>query len=253
MSHAHYARIADRYDAIVQTRTDIPFFLAEARKSPGEMLELMAGTGRVSIPLVEAGAHLTCVDFAPEMLARLRDKLARRGLVADVRQMDVRDLDLGKRYELIIIPFHAFPELTSTQDQSRALERIHAHLEDSGRFVCTLHNPRIRVKTADGRYRLAGKYPFGQGLLFVWLLEMYERDSNIVEVLEFFEEYDAQGVMCSRSWSEVSFHLLEKSAFESLIAAAGFTVDALYGDYSYAPFDEETSPFMIWVLRKDAS
>ena len=250
MTQAHYARIADRYDAFVQTESDISFFLHEASTTSGDILELMAGTGRVTIPLVKAGARVTCVDYSPEMLAHLRAKLAREGLSADVRQMDIRSLDLGKRFAQIIIPFQAFPELTSPDDQRHALERIHAHLEDDGRFICTLHNPTVRVKTADGQLRLAGKFPIEQGHLFIWLLQRRKPETALVEVMEFFEEYDEQGALRAKYWSEVDFHLLEKAAFERLIASVGFEVVALYGDYSYAPFDEETSPFMIWILRR---
>lgn len=250
MSQVHYARIADQYDIFVQTTLDIPFFLAEAQKTPGDLLELMAGTGRVTIPLAEAGAKITCVDYAPEMLARLREKITQRGLQVEIRQMDIRHLDLGKRFDLIIIPFHAFPELTTPQDQRQALQRIQAHLTDQGRFICTLHNPPVRLKTTDGMSRLAGPFPVEDRHLFVWLVERSHPETKTVEVLEFFEVYDAQGVLHAKSWSAVTFHVPEKQAFEEQIAQAGFRIEALYGDYSSAPFDEDTSPFMIWILRK---
>ena len=82
MNEAHYARIADVYDAFVSSQYDVPFFIEEAKKAGGEVLELMAGTGRLTIPLLEAGIPLTCLDFSAEMLAVLRDKLAARGLAA---------------------------------------------------------------------------------------------------------------------------------------------------------------------------
>jgi hypothetical protein len=54
MSQKHYERIADLYDAFVTTDVDIPFFLEEARKAGGPILELMAGTGRLTIPLAQS-------------------------------------------------------------------------------------------------------------------------------------------------------------------------------------------------------
>jgi|GEM_PF-3676911 len=47
-----YTKIAELYDAYVKETFDIPFFLKEAKQSSGEVLELMSGTGRVSIPLL---------------------------------------------------------------------------------------------------------------------------------------------------------------------------------------------------------
>ena len=48
-----YTRIADIYDEFVRESFDIPFFLEECLKANGDVLELMSGTGRVSIPLLE--------------------------------------------------------------------------------------------------------------------------------------------------------------------------------------------------------
>ncbi|MEM9266020.1 MAG: class I SAM-dependent methyltransferase [Cyanobacteria bacterium P01_F01_bin.13] len=70
-----YANVADIYDSYVQTTLDIPFLLDQVKGTSSEVLELMSGTGRISLPLIEAGATLTCVDKSPEMLAILEKKL----------------------------------------------------------------------------------------------------------------------------------------------------------------------------------
>lgn len=157
-----FSRIADLYDTYVQVDFDISFFLKETRKSPGEVLELMAGTGRVSIPLIEAGVRLTCVDKSAERLAVLRKKLEQRGLAADLVQMDVCELELSKCFDSIIIPFHSFSEIVSVEDQRRALARIHEHLASGGRFVCTLRNP-ANTPPPDGMLRLFSKHALAEG------------------------------------------------------------------------------------------
>ncbi len=247
-----YSRVAELYDAYVQVTFDIPFFLQEARKTAGDVLELMAGTGRVSAPLVEAGVRLTCVDASGEMLARLRAKLAQRGLAADVHQMDVRELDLGKRFDLIYIPFHSFAELLTPTDQRQALEKIQAHLADSGRFICTLHNPIVRTREITGQLGLIGKFPLpdGSGTLLLWGIGRYDSATHLAEGMQIYEEYALDGVMRSRRIVDTRFVLMSKSEFEGLAAAAGYRVVALYGDYSYSEFDEQTSRFMIFVLAK---
>jgi hypothetical protein len=185
------------------------------------------------------------------MLAVLRDKLAARGLAAEVHQMDIRTMRLGRRFKQIIIPFQAFPELTSESDQRLALERIHEHLADDGVFICTLHNPPVRLQSVDDRLRLVGRHPVANGgQLLVWLLQRRMPNPALVEVLEFFEEYDDQGILRSKRYSAIAFHLLEKDLFERLITETGFEVVNLYGDYSYSAFDAQTSPFMIWLLRR---
>jgi ubiquinone/menaquinone biosynthesis C-methylase UbiE len=71
-----YDCVADVYDLYVTSDLDIAFYVAEAAKAQGKVLELMCGTGRVSVPLLEAGVDLTCVDASEGMLATPRGKTA---------------------------------------------------------------------------------------------------------------------------------------------------------------------------------
>ncbi len=247
-----YARVANLYDTYVRTTFDIPFFLKEAKKTQGQVLELMAGTGRVTLPLIQAGVRLTCVDNSREMLSVLRAKLRQLGLNACTHQMDVRELDLPESFELIVIPFHSFSEILSLADQQKTMLAIHRHLTNTGRLICTLHNPAVRLKRVDGQLRLWGKSPLekGNGLLLLWGQEEYGADRRTVNLLEFLEEYDAHGVMQSRTLLEMAYCPICKTEFQQLAESSGFRVLALYGNYDYAEFQDETSPFMIWVLEK---
>ena len=244
-----YDSIADLYDSFVQTELDIPFFLEEARRAGGDVLELMAGTGRVSLPLAEAGARLTCVDGSAEMLGVLRRKLDAGGWSAELHAVDVRNLALGRRFGLVIIPFHAFPEITGRADQLRALLRIRNHLAEDGRLIVTLHNPAVRRTAIDGLLHLAADRPQPDGRLLAWVQQSAD-DEGLVTVREFFETYDARGMLVEKRLATLSFRLIERAPFEALIDEAGFAADALYGDYARAPFDETRSPFMIWRLRR---
>lgn len=246
-----YDPIANLYDIYVPATFDIDFFVNEATKSKGEVLELMSGTGRVSMPLLEAGVKLTCVDLSAELNAVFGEKLAQKRLKADVYQMDVCKLDLEKQFDMVIIPFGSFSHITSPQDQRKALERIHKHLTPGGTFICILANPVLRKQAINGQLRLFRTYPLDDGgSLLLWVLEDFiSEDKQVVEALQFYEEYDANGTMRSKRFIELHFRLSGKDEFEELAQAVGFKVKALYGDYDYAEFNEESSAVMIWVLE----
>jgi SAM-dependent methyltransferase len=251
MEFNNYDYVADLYDIYVPVTFDIDFFVKETKKVSGEVLELMSGTGRVSIPLIEAGVKLTCVDLSSASNAILENKLHQMGLKADVYQMDVCEFELQKKFDMIIIPFHSFAHITSTDDQQKALTHIRQHLLPGGTFICTLGNPNIRQKVVDGQLRLFRKYPLPgtQGSLLLWGVENNNDDDNqVVEAMQFYEEYDARGVLKSKRLLELHFRLTHKDEFEELAKAAGFKVKAFYGDYSYSEFNDD-SPFMIWLLE----
>ncbi|MGD1952524.1 MAG: class I SAM-dependent methyltransferase [Leptolyngbyaceae cyanobacterium] len=249
-----YANIADIYDSYVQTTLDIPFLLDQVRGASSDILELMCGTGRISLPLIEAGARLSCVDKSPEMLAILERKLAQHGLSATVHPVDVCQLDLNKQFDRILLPFQSFAEILSQHEQRQALDRIHQHLSSNGRFICSLHNPKIRLKTVDGRLKLRAHPPLpdASGSLMLWTMETYDPDNKIVHGLQFIETYDPQGTMRAKRFMEIQFSVLEKETFEAMLNDAGFKTLALYGDYAYGDFQPMTSPFMIWVLARNS-
>lgn len=251
VSQDHYKRIANLYDQFVKTDYDVEFFLNEAKKFDGELLELMSGTGRLTIPLLEAGITVTCVDFSTEMLAILQNKLVKQGLTAETHHMDVRDLNLGRQFKQIILPFQAFPEIVGEVDQTQALSAILAHLHPDGEFICTLHNPIVRIQSVNNQLTLVARHAQDDGgELQVWLLQNHSADDQLVQVLEFFERYDVNGVLTSKRYSSLQFHLLEKHRFEQMTHKVGFEIVQCYGNYNYEEFTEENSPFMIYVLRR---
>ena len=129
----NYDRVADLYDLYVTSDLDIAFYLEEAGKVRGEVLEMMCGTGRVSIPLLEARVNLTCVDASGGMLKRLEETLRTRKLEARVLQADIRYLDLREEeFDLALIPFHSFSELVSPRDRELALRATHGCLKEGG-------------------------------------------------------------------------------------------------------------------------
>jgi len=251
MEFNNYDTIADLYDIYMPATSDIDFFIKETRKSSGEVLELMSGTGRVSIPLIEAGVQLTCVDLSAESNAILENKLHKMGLKADIYQMDVCDLELKKRFDVIIIPYYSFAHITSPDAQRKALTRIRQHLLPGGTFICTLQNPELRQREVDGQLQYYKRYPLPdtRGALLLWSVEnLNEDDNQVVEIMQFYEEYDAKGVLKSKRLLEVHFRLSRKDEFEELAKAAGFHVRGLYGDYSYSEFNDN-SRFMIWLME----
>jgi SAM-dependent methyltransferase len=260
MSGMDYKNYAERYDTYVKATFDVPFFLKET-EGHRQVLELMSGTGRLSIPLLDAGVPLTCVDNSPDMLAVLRRKLQQKGVSIPVYEMDVRTLSLPQQYDFVLIPFHSFEELLSPDDQTQALLGIRRHLADGGTFICTLHNPPRRLKSADGALRLRGEYPLDPqtgplwglekgGTVLLWGLEQHDRSSGTMKGVQQYEVYDESGVMRSKSFMDTQFVLHSRNGFEQLAQSAGFRKKALFGDYSRSVFERDKSPFMIWFLEK---
>ena len=247
-SSIDYGSVADVYDLYVTSDYDFPFFLQETAGVAGPVLELAAGTGRLSLPLIKSGAQLTCVDISRSMLDVLSRKLRSQDLHAETLHADVCELDLEPVFELAILPFQAFLEIVGSSRQRTALAAVFACLAPGGRFVCTLHNPAIRRLQVDGALRVVGHFPAPGGTLVVSGFEQGGRP--VVTRLQFFEFFSNDGTLQSKRLLPMEFELIEKDTFESMALDAGFRVQELYGTYDRSPFDASSSPVMIWVLEK---
>jgi SAM-dependent methyltransferase len=244
-----YDAVADLYDSYVQVDFDLPFFREES-KDAGEVLELMAGTGRVSAALLDVVPRLTCVDSSREMLARLTRKLSAAAPTLQIVRADIRRLPFKSRYDLALIPFHAFAEITDAHDRLQALLSIREALRPGGRLVCALHNPAVRRLRVDGEEKLLGSFalPDTGGRLEVWMKESYE-DASTVFAVQTYRVYGENDELVEMRRLDLRFALIEEKEFVGHAREAGFETGAVYGDYERSSFDRLSSLFMIFDLR----
>lgn len=243
--------VADIYDYYVNVDLDIPFFLEELGARGGEVMELMCGTGRVSLPLLKNSVTLTCVDYSLKMLDKLRDKLHENNLQAHLVHADICQMDLGRQYATIFIPFNSFMELVGKEKQTAALRIIYSHLTSDGLFICTLHNPALRTRLASGEKVFRGEFALpGERVLRLHSQEQVVSGQSIIKGTQYFTIYDHQGKQLLERSLDICFSLVDKKGFEQMANEAGFSVQSLYGNYDRSGFDPEKSPFMIFFLNK---
>lgn len=140
------ARVYDDDMAASAPVGDVEYYVSTCLRREGPVLELGAGTGRVTLPVVNAGKAVTAVDRSEPMLAVLAAKadarlpgLARARLT--VLHADMRDLPALGPYDTILCPYSAFTYLLSGDDRSRMLLGVKERLAPTGRFVLDVFVP----------------------------------------------------------------------------------------------------------------
>src|SRR6187397_2203534 len=146
---------ADRYDEWSAEMTeDVPFYVELARETDGPLVELAVGSGRVAIPVAEAtGRAVLGIDTSPAMLAQARERAAAAGVELELREGDMRDLELDHPAGLVYCPFRGLLHLPTWADRRRVFERVAASLRPGGRFAWNsfVLNPQ-RASESDGRW-----------------------------------------------------------------------------------------------------
>jgi SAM-dependent methyltransferase len=249
MNNNDYDGVADLYDIYAQFDFDVPFYLERYSNFKGTALELMAGTGRLSVPMIKSGINLDCVDLSQGLLEKLSDKLDRARLHSNMYRRDICNLVLPRKYDVIIIGCNSFAEITDKDNRLKVLKSVYNLLNDSGEFVVTLHNPVIRRKSIDSKLKHVNDYKYGDDTI-AFSISSHEDDNAVVHLKQFYEIYDKNGDLIKKKMLSLNFALIAKNEIEGELLETGFRIKEFYGNFDRSEFEGNSSPFLIYVAGK---
>lgn len=126
-------RIAEFYDefysdldqSLIKTLVDL--------SHGGRALELGIGTGRVALPLSQAGVEVHGIDGSLDMLAKLKAKPGAEKIL--ISTGDFADIAVEGQFDLIFVVFNTFFNLQTQVEQVRCFRNVARHLTSNGVFV----------------------------------------------------------------------------------------------------------------------
>lgn len=228
-----YDPIARLYDpwsrSVVE---DVPFYVEEARRAGGPVLELGVGTGRIAIPTALAGIAVVGVDRSEGMLEVAREAALLAGVELDLRLGDLRDPPVDGTFPLVTIPFRSLLHMETDADRRRALRAVRARLAPGGRFAFDVFAP-----ASDDIAETHGR----------WL----EREAGIWERADWNEDTRTLilRVRGPEAESEMSLAWLSVAEWRVLLIEEGFRVETLYGWFDRTPW--QGGEDSIWICRAD--
>ena len=251
--------LVDSYDIVYgRLRTDdVAFYVALARDANGPALELGCGTGRILIPSAQAGATMTGLDNSELMLAACQRKVD--ALPAEVRarivlkQGDMTDFQLGRRFGLITIPFRAFSHLVTVEQQLACLASVRRHLATDALLALDVFqpDPKRLVDTAlNDEVEDCPESPMADG-------RSVRRTNRVAEIdrasqtfqVEFNYYFKDQAGAIEHARERFPFRYYFRYELEHLLARAGFEVAALYGAYDRSALTGASAE-LIFIARK---
>jgi len=241
---------ADYYDLTQRgVAGDVEFYLDQAKQAGGKVLDLACGTGRISIPLAQAGVDVTGLDLSQEMLERARRKAADLG-VADslcLLQGDMRSFDLGQTFSLIMIPFRSFLHLLHIHEQMKALACIRKHLAPGGKFVLNVFVPKIQhFHEESEKMSLRGTFRLDNGEeVAMWDYTRYDHFQQLCEVTRSYERSSVEGLLIERVTGRFTLRYIFPAELHHLLRLNGFKVIQRYGSFAKAPFDAGSSELIV--------
>jgi SAM-dependent methyltransferase len=230
-SYDPIARLYDPWSAGVIE--DISFYVEEALRSRGPVVELGVGTGRIAIPVALAGIDVIGVDSSEGMLAVCAERGREAGVGGrlDLRLGDLRRPPVAERVPLVTCPFRAYLHLASDEERLEALGAARDLLLPGGRLVFDVFAPsEDDVEETHGR----------------WI----EREPGIDERADWdlVEQTLTLSVRGAQGASTMTLWWLEPQRWHALLAEAGFAVEACYGWFDRRPYAGGEDS--VWIALK---
>ncbi len=218
---------ADVYDNWYGDVSDAPATVAKILTiaSGGAVLELGVGTGRLAIPLAEAGAEVVGVDASTSMIEMLEAKPGGqlvKTIIADMAELPLRP----DRFSVAFAAFNTFFNLPTEAEQIRCLERLADVIQPGGALVIEGFVPP-EEGLADGGVSVRDV------TLDAAVLSVSRHDPIDQLIAGQHIEINSSGVRM-RPWM---IHYLTPTQLDCLAATAGFVLEDRWADWADEPFD----------------
>ena len=115
---------------------DLPLWRELASGAGGPVLDIGAGNGRVTVDLAARGVPVVALDTDAALLEALEQRAA--GLPVETVVADARELALGRRFPLVLVPMQTLQLLGGRRGRDAFLRRALDHLEPGGILAAAL-------------------------------------------------------------------------------------------------------------------
>lgn len=196
---------------------DVEYYLRSLSGVSGRILEPASGTGRVLIPLLEAGHDVDGIDASPQMLAICRQHCRDRGLNPVLEEADMTALARPAAYAAVIMPAGSIALLDGRKATQQALACFHESLLPGGRLIVDVPAPGLVTAPEPMRYWRSGP--------FMWTLQtMHVEYDTAANQTTYFLRYDKwrDGSLIATELQPFRLQHWSLPEFEDLLAAAGF-------------------------------
>ncbi|HEY8435477.1 MAG TPA: class I SAM-dependent methyltransferase [Haloplasmataceae bacterium] len=228
MAYEHFYRFYDRL------MDDVPYdtYLALLTKylTPGShLLDLGCGTGRVLVPLLQAGYVVEGLDQSETMLMMARHRLVEAGLNTTLYLDDMREIYRPNHYDGIYSLIDTINYLTCEEDVLKTFRGVYASLKPNGLFIFDVHN-KDYIEQVFLDYSYHAEF---EDFTYLWdtALDIAPKQTTIRHELVFFVHLkDHLYQRLEEEHIQVAFL---PELYRSLLQAAGFAEIDIQSDFAH--------------------
>lgn len=227
---------AELYDELWRDELDdVDLYRDIVRDRGGRALDLGCGTGRVLIPLLQAGLEVVGLDPAPEMLAICRRKAEAAGIEAELHCARMEDFDLSEHFAVILIPAYSFQLVHPIEKAAEGLANFHRHLVRGGQLVLSVFMPFVEAgfDEGEGQWHLRKEVTRASdgARIACYQSNRFDRAERMIHVQNRYSIFDFEGRQVATQIAEMDILWHDPNELAAMLIDAGFSnVEVLGGD-----------------------
>jgi SAM-dependent methyltransferase len=239
-----YERCAHLYD-LFEADESVDAFMHYALQVD-EIIDIGAGTGRVALPMAEAGVKVFAVEPSPAMCAEFAKKLDEQPEFRDlisISPADASSFNLGRTFPAAFMS-GCFGHLLDDQERLRALTNIWQHLETGGWLVFDV---AVGLMT-DAPMAPAGEVTVGD-TTYCRSVERKVTPGSILEVKSVYEVH-RDGRLVEQIEETSLVGMIDRAGIHRLLGEAGFLIDNEFDDYNRLPYQEACDVLLVEASKR---
>jgi SAM-dependent methyltransferase len=214
------------------------------------VLELGAGTGRLVVPIAEAGYRVTGIDTSASMLAVAKQRVEIAGVADRVTLlelgMEVASSATGGPFGVVVASLNSLLHLESAAAQRTALAQAFAALDPRGQLLIDVLNPTPSTLTGlDHQFLLEGTWTRDNG--------------SVVQKFSSRRVFPAEQQIETQIWYDITapdgslrriptgftMRYLHRAELALMLELAGFASWECYGSYELDPYDDQSDRLIV--------
>jgi SAM-dependent methyltransferase len=246
-----YAAIPDLYDlehdAFID---DVDFYLNFVEAVGDPVLELGCGTGRLLLPIAQAGYRLTGVDRSVTMLDMAARKLAASAVDDRVRlhigEMTALDDVPGGPFGVAILSLNGLLHVSEAGAQRAVLTAVRKALDPRGQLLIDVLNPTPEtLRSFDHSVVHEGAWIKPDGTRVDKISARRVSVATQTIWAEIWYDLTAPDGGLRRVATSMTMRYVHRSELELMLEFAGFAEWQIYGSYDLDPYDDHAERLIV--------
>jgi len=242
---------ADVYDEIEEDhQDDINFFQQLVGSSPSRILDIGAGTGRISFPLAASGHTVYAMENSDDMLDQLRAKLGPEQNSIIPLNASMTDFKVDAQFDWAIMSYNVFYYLYTLEDRNTCLDLIYKHLVPGGQIVIDINLMFPYMFQGGGNTCGLRVLNRADGTKTLYLSRpSYDPQTQINEPTYLFVHLKPDGTY-DCNYVSAKHYVPNIGEMRDLLVSHQFKIEEFYGDYQRTPLRESKSKTRLVAVAK---